>query len=161
MLYQSSIITRVLVSGRSPPAFGFVRQMVVSTADRETPDEAGEHLIMATARISRGFRRLSVLIGFLGFLCAVAFVAPDEQHHWDGSPIIVIQPTKKADSPRSVDSRVLTDEDLFVPVGPSAESAAHPLRVRIMTIFLLVAIPVVLTLLFGWVVAGFRRIDSA
>ena len=115
---------------------------------------------MVKTRISRGFRRLSVLMGFLGFLCALPVIAPDEHHHWDGAPIVVQPDQSTAAAPeRAKDSpQVLTDKDFesnFVPVG-SLENVEDLRLDTSLTVLAFIAVPTVVTLLVGWVVAGFR-----
>jgi len=79
--------------------------------------------------ISRGFRRLSLLTGIVSFLFPALWYAIDTNHHWDGSPISSGSYT------------------------PEAESLSQ--RILILAAFTL--IPMFLTLLTGWVVAGFHK----
>jgi Na+/serine symporter len=70
---------------------------------------------MEPSRITRGFRRLSVLVGFIGLIAGFVFVAIKAQN--------------------------LSD--------------VHPVG-WLVVLALFVVAPVIITLLAGWVVAGFR-----
>jgi hypothetical protein len=78
--------------------------------------------------ISRGFRRLSVLLGILGFLLPALWYAIDSQH--SRFPIL-----------------------MGTDYTPDVESFTQ----RILVLAGFTFIPMLLTLLVGWVVAGFRK----
>jgi hypothetical protein len=84
--------------------------------------------------ISRGFRRLSVLAGLISFLLPALWYTIDSEHHWDGSPIFQ----------RFSEGGGYT---------PDSESLSQ----RILILAAFAFIPMLLTLLIGWVVAGFRK----
>ena len=87
--------------------------------------------------ISRGFRRLSVALGIIGFVLSMVLFASDPYHHLDGSPI-----------PQMKDQAGISVLDYV----PDSERFDHLL---IMGGFVLG--PMILALLTGWVVAGFRE----
>jgi hypothetical protein len=125
-------------------------------------------------------------MGTLGFLCALGIIASDQDHHWDGSPIVTpsarpsvdidsaVPITAKPDGDNSdgrfdpntakpVGGDTVNENDL-VPANPVVEDItvnAHPVRDRLATMSSQVAIPTILTLLVGWEVVGFRQQDNA
>jgi hypothetical protein len=83
--------------------------------------------------ISEGFRRLSILSGLMGFLAICTVYGRDRARNWDGSKVL--------------------DGQGYALYGGLAQTVSH----RLLMVLLLVAIPVSVTLLVGWVVEGFRK----
>jgi H+/Cl- antiporter ClcA len=79
--------------------------------------------------ISRGFLKLSIIAGLIGFLVISFHFAIDPYPHWNGSPLII------------------------------GDYVAEPewLSQRFGFTILFIGVPVFLTLLVGWIVARFRR----
>jgi succinate dehydrogenase hydrophobic anchor subunit len=79
--------------------------------------------------IPRGFLRLAVFAGFVGFLVVSYIFATDPYHHWNGSPVTI------------------------------GDYVAEPqsLLDRFALTVLYIGVPMFLTLLFGWIVARFHR----